>query len=119
MIKTYYEKEKIEKTLTTSLKQTSKSNNLITSLETEKNNIDKKILNNKEYLKKLYEDRVREIITEDIFLNLMNDYTNENQTLNSRKEKIDKEIESIEIINKNKIDLDIVLKKYKKIKKIK
>ena len=118
MIKTYYDKEKIEKTLTTSLKQNSKSNNLITSLETEKNNIDKKILNNKEYLKKLYEDRVREIITEDIFLNLMNDYTNENQILNLRKEKIDKEIESIEIINKNKIDLDIVLKKYKKIKKL-
>ena len=78
------------------------------------NNIDIK----KAYFKHLYEDKLKNIISEEDFITLRDGYTKDIDIYLDIIEKIDKEIESIEGIKEEATDIELLLKKYKKIKKL-
>lgn len=90
----------------------------IESLEIEKKYLEGKINDNKAYLKKIYEDRFNNLITDEIFINLMTDYSRENSDFLERKENVEKEMETLKSTNDNKNNIKLILKKYEKVTKL-
>ncbi len=75
--------------------------------------LEKRSLEIQTYIKKLYEDKVKNVITEDIFISLTNDYNKEKEILNTRYQHIKKEQQNIEdkknqSKNYEKLLLDII-----------
>ena len=112
LLENFYDLDTLDKNY-----QNRKSNNNIKIneiqiLETEKNNLDKKINENKNYYKKLYEDKVNGIVTEDMFKMLTKDYLDDIETMTKRISIINNEIESISKQQENKKKSIDILKKY-------
>ena len=81
-------------------------------LQKEKNMLSKKIDKNKKYYKKLYEDKVNNIIDEEMFKTMSIDYLKDNKIMNKRIEHIDLEINNIIINAKNVQQVDQIINKY-------
>ncbi len=117
LLKKYYDKELLQEQY-----KKLKINNInleqIKILENEKNNINKKIEENKSYYRKLYEDKVKGIITDDMFKMLSSDYLKEIDTMINREKKLDEEIIHYKQTEDNKKQTSEVLKKYNKITKL-
>lgn len=117
LINTYYDKKLLQKQYDVS-KSCDIHERERKTLEKEKNNLDKKIIDNKEYYRKLYEDRVKGLVSEEMFKMLSSDYLKEIETMTERKNSIDEEIESLLSKEENKKLASDILKKYKHIDKL-
>ena len=82
--------------------------NEIQILEKEKKNLEKKINENKVYYRKLYEDNVKGLITEDMFKMLSKDYLNEIDSMTKRINIIDEDMQRL-------VDLQEFVKEIEKV----
>ena len=94
------------------------SNNSVKALIKEKEDLIKKISNNKTYYRNLFEEKVKGVISEDMFQMMSKDYFNEIKNMMKRIEIIDKQIDELKIGKKEKKNVDNILNKYKHIKEL-
>lgn len=115
-IKKYYN-EKILQDLYSIQKNKLSNDEEHNNLLNEKKALAKKITNIKYYLQSLYEDKIKGVISNNIFNIMSNNYLNEIENINSRIETINKNIERTNEQNKN-IKIFDVIKKYESINKL-
>ena len=102
-------------------KELNKENNqdiIITNLNKEKANLEKKINESKLYFKNLYQDKMKGVISEDDFQMLREEYTKDVESYQTRLEEIENELGETETRKQNSKDIESILKKYKNIKEL-
>ena len=115
LLNNYYDKSNLKELYENGYEQDSNTDS-IKALIKEKENLTKKISDNKNYYRNLFEEKVKGVISDDMFQMMSKDYFNEIENMMSRIEIIDKQIEELKIDKKEKIQADDILKKYKHIK---
>lgn len=118
LLDNYYDRNDLKKLYEIRQEQDTDNNNSINALEKEKEDLNKKISNNKTYYRNLFEEKVKGVISEDMFQMMSKDYFNEIENMMKRIEIIDKQIEELKVDKKEKKQADDILKKYKHIKKL-
>lgn len=115
LLNNYYDKNNLKELYENGYEQ---DNNIesIKALIKEKENLTKKINDNKNYYRNLFEEKVKGVLNEDMFQMMSKDYFNEIENMMKRIEIIDKQIEELKINKKEKKQADDILKKYKHIK---
>ncbi len=115
LLNNYYDKNNLKELYENGYEQ---DNNIesIKALIKEKENLTKKINDNKNYYRNLFEEKVKGVLNEDMFQMMSKDYFNEIENMMSRIEIIDMQIEELKINKKEKKQADDILKKYKHIK---
>lgn len=114
LLNNYYDKENLKELYEIRNMQDTKSDK-INILEKEKKNLEKKILESKTFYRKLFEDKVKGIIDEDMFKSMSSDYLNDIETMIKRTKYIDIEIDNIKKNLEERKQADEILKKYKHI----
>lgn len=114
----YYDINDLKKLYEIKQKQDTDNNNLVNVLEKEKEDLTKKICNNKTYYRNLFEEKVNGVISKDMFQMMSKDYFNEIENMMKRIQIVDKQIEELKVDKKEKKQADDILKKYKHIKKL-
>ena len=99
-------------------KQKDKRINPVHYLLKEKESIEKKLSDNHSYLKNLYSDKMKGIISEDDFQLLREEYSKDVEIYQSRLNDIEKELQSKKEQKNNQTNLDHLLSKYNKIEKL-
>lgn len=117
LLNNYYDKNNLKK-IYESRQEDTNNNDLINALIKEKEDLNKKISNNKNYYRSLFEEKVKGVISEDMFQLMSKDYFNEIENMMKRTQIIDKQIDELKIEKKEKKKADDILKKYKCIKKL-
>ena len=115
LLNNYYDKNNLKELYENGYEQDN-NNESIKALIKEKENLTKKINDNKNYYRNLFEEKVKGVLNEDMFQMMSKDYFNEIENMMSRIEIIDKQIEELKINKKEKKQADDILKKYKHIK---
>ena len=92
------------------------NNDSINALLKEKDNLEKKIADNKKYYRNLFEEKVKGVLSEDMFHTMANDYFTEIENMMKRIEVIDMQINELRSDKKEKKQADNILKKYRHIK---
>lgn len=118
LLDNYYDRSDLKKLYEIRQEQDTNNNDLVNALKREKDDLNKKISNNKTYYRNLFEEKVKGIISEDMFQMMSKDYFNEIENMMKRIEIIDKQIEELKADKKEKKQADDILKKYKHIKKL-
>ena len=115
LLNNYYDKNNLKELYENGYEQ---DNNIesIKALIKEKENLTKKINDNKNYYRNLFEEKVKGVLNEDMFQMMSKDYFNEIENMMKRIEIIDMQIEELKINKKEKKQADDILKKYKHIK---
>ncbi len=111
----YYDKSRLEQEYEIRKSKNTNMEEQIQILKKEKMNLDKKIEENKSYYRKLYEDKIKETIREDMFQMLSKDYLNEIELMTKRKNIIDEEIEALNKREENRKQAMDILSKYQHI----
>lgn len=115
LLDNFYDYNDLETNYQNRKSNNNKKDNEIQILEKEKKNLEKKINENKVYYRKLYEDNVKGLITEDIFKMLSEDYLNEIDTMTKRINIIDEDIQRLVNLKESKKKAEDILSKYKHI----
>lgn len=118
LLDNYYDRNDLKKLYEIRQEQDTDNNNSINALVKEKEDLNKKISNNKTYYRNLFEEKVKGVISEDMFQMMSKDYFNEIENMMKRIEIIDKQIEELKVDKKEKKQADDILKKYKHIEKL-
>ena len=118
LLDNYYDRNDLKKLYEIRQEQDTNNNDSIKAFEKEKEDLNKKISNNKTYYRNLFEEKVKGVISEDMFQMMSKDYFNEIENMMKRIEIIDKQIEELKVDKKEKKQADDILKKYKHIKKL-
>lgn len=118
LLNNYYDRNDLKELYEIRQEQDTNNNDSIKALEKEKEDLTKKISNNKTYYRNLFEEKVKGVISEDMFQMMSKDYFNEIENMMKRIEIIDKQIEELKVDKKEKKQADDILKKYKHIKKL-
>ncbi len=118
LLDNYYDRNDLKKLYEIRQEQDTDNNNSINALVKEKEDLNKKISNNKTYYRNLFEEKVKGVISEDMFQMMSKDYFSEIENMMKRIEIIDKQIEELKVDKKEKKQADDILKKYKHIKKL-
>ena len=100
------------------LERQNRQDTLITNLNKEKANLEKKLNESKLYFKNLYMDKMKGIISEEDFSMLREEYTKDVESYQTRLEDIEKQLDETETRKENSKDIESILKKYKKIDKL-
>ena len=99
-------------------RKNSNNESKIKSLEKEKKDLNERIIEVRGFFKKLYEDKLKGVLTDKMFIDMSNDYTEEIEKHVKRIETIVSEIELLKPDNEPKKKADEILKKYRKITKL-
>ena len=118
LLDNYYDKNNLKELYDSSNQQNTDNKETINILNKEKNSLMKKIDANKSYYRNLYEDKVKGVITEDMFNMMSADYLREIENMTKQIETIDSEISDLEVFKEEKKQVDDILKKYKHIKEL-
>ncbi len=118
LLDNYYDRNDLKKLYEIRQEQDTDDNNLVNALVKEKEDLNKKISNNKTYYRNLFEEKVKGVISKDMFQMMSKDYFNEIENMMKRIEIIDKQIDELKVDKKEKKQADDILKKYKHIKKL-
>jgi site-specific recombinases, DNA invertase pin homologs len=118
LLENYYDKNNLKELYEISQEQDSNNNDRVKTLIKEKEDLNKKISNNKTYYRNLFEEKVKGVILEDMFQMMSKDYFNEIENMMKRIEIIDKQVKELQVDKKDKKQADGILKKYKHIKKL-
>lgn len=114
LLDNYYDETNLQNLYNQTNKQNT-NDETINILKKEKNNLEKKINDNKNYYRNLYEDKVKGNVNEEMFSLMANDYLKEIETMTNRIETIENEINNLNNIKANKKQANDILKKYKHI----
>ena len=106
LLKEEYEKEVSKK---------DKFNNIVASLNKEKIVIEKRLNESREYLKSMYTDKLKGLITEEEFIYLRSEYTKELEGYENRLEEIKNKEKELTNKKESNINIENILKKYKHI----
>lgn len=117
LLDNYYDKNNL-KELYLKANEESDNKTKINSLKKEKLDLQKKIDNNKNYYRKLFEEKVKGIIEEEMFQMMSKDYFKEIENMMSRIKIIDVELNEVQDEKREKKSADKILKKYKRIDKL-
>ena len=118
LLDNYYDKSDLKELYEIRQEQDTNNNDSIKALQKEKEELNKKINNNKNYYRNLFEEKVKGVISEDMFQMMSKDYFNEIENMMKRIEIIDSRVEDLKVGKKEKKQADKILKKYKKIKNL-
>lgn len=118
LLNNYYDKNNLKKLYESRQEQNTNNNDLINALIKEKEDLNKKISNNKNYYRNLFEEKVKGVISEDMFQLMSKDYYGEIENMMKRTHIIDKQVNDLKVDKKEKGQADDILKKYKRIKKL-
>lgn len=118
LLDNYYDKNNLKKLYENRQEQDTDNNDSVKALIKEKEDLNKKISNNKTYYRNLFEEKVKGVISEDMFRMMSKDYFNEIENMMKRIEIIDKQIDELKVEKKEKKNADSILKKYKHIKEL-
>lgn len=118
LLDNYYDKNNLKELYENRQEQDTDNNDSVKALIKEKEDLNKKISNNKTYYRNLFEEKVKGVISEDMFQMMSKDYFNEIENMMKRIEIIDKQIDELKIEKKEKKNADDILKKYKHIKEL-
>lgn len=118
LLDNYYDKNNLKELYNQRCEQDTDNARTIKALEKEKEELNKKISNNKTYYRNLFEEKVKGVISEDMFQMMSKDYFKEIENMMSRIEIIDNQIKELKVEKKEKSNADNILKKYKHIKKL-
>ena len=111
----YYDEENLQDLYKKRCEKDINNTKLRNTLISEKDDIKVSIEENKKYYKKLYEDKVKGIVAEDMFVDMSNDYIKNIEKLNNRIEIIDSEIQKLDKTKEERKQADVILQKYKHI----
>ncbi len=100
------------------LERQNRQDTLITNLNKEKANLEKKLNESKLYFKNLYMDKMKGIISGEDFSMLREEYTKDVESYQTRLDDILKQVDETETRKENSKDIESILKKYKHIKKL-
>ena len=117
LLDNYYDKNNLKELYEIREKQNTNINT-INTLRKEKEDLNKKISNNKSYYRNLFEEKVKGVISEDMFRMMSKDYFNEIENMMKRIEAIDLELSSQTEEKNSKNKADDILKKYKHLNKL-
>lgn len=109
---------KLKQDLENEVKKRNSKETKISNLGKEKSNVEKKLNEHRLYLKNIYSDKLKGILTDDDFTMLREEYSKDVQRYNNRLEEIEKELELLEESKQNSVDINSVLKKYNHIEKL-
>ncbi len=115
--KNLFNKEKLQKNYEKYIKNTTKEEQ-IKLLEKEKNNIEINLNDYKKYYQSLYEDKVKGIISEDMFNSMSSNYITSIKKETKKLNEIKEQLLSFNISKFNKIDVYKILKKYENKKEL-
>lgn len=118
LLDNYYDRNDLKELYEVRQEQDTNNNDSIKALQKEKEDLNKKISNNKTYYRNLFEEKVKGVISEDMFQMMSKDYFNEIENMMKRIEIIDKQVEELKADKKEKKQADKILKKYKHIKNL-
>lgn len=118
LLDNYYDKNNLKELYNQRCEQDTDNARTIKALEKEKEELNKKISNNKTYYRNLFEEKVKGVISEDMFQMMSKDYFKEIENMMSRIEVIDNQIKELKVEKKEKNNADNILKKYKHIKEL-
>ena len=118
LLDNYYDKNNLKELYENRQEQDTNNNDSIKALIKEKEDLNKKISNNKTYYRNLFEEKVKGVISEDMFQMMSKDYFNEIENMMKRIEIIDKQIDELKVEKKEKKNADDILKKYKHINEL-
>ena len=118
LLNNYYDKNNLKELYNQRCEQDTDNAKTIKALEKEKEDLNKKISNNKTYYRNLFEEKVKGVISEDMFQMMSKDYFKEIENMMSRIENIDNQIKELKVEKKEKSNADSILKKYKHIKEL-
>ena len=118
LLDNYYDKNNLKELYNQRCEQDTDNARTIKVLEKEKEELNKKISNNKTYYRNLFEEKVKGVISEDMFQMMSKDYFKEIENMMSRIEVIDNQIKELKVEKKEKNNADNILKKYKHIKEL-
>lgn len=90
----------------------------VNSLNKEKSYAEKKVNDCRLYFKKLYEDKLKGVITEDDFMMLKEGYSKDVNDAETKLKEIDEELDKLNEKANSAIDIKNILKKYIKIKEL-
>ena len=108
----------LKKEFDETLERQNRQDTLITNLNKEKANLEKKLNESKLYFKNLYMDKMKGVISEEDFSMLREEYTKDVESYQTRLEDIEKELDNTKERKENSKDIESILKKYKKINKL-
>ena len=89
--------------------------NKLKVLQKEKNNLQKKINENRSYYRILFENKINGIVTEDMFKSMSKDYIKEIESMTKRMETIDEDINKLNSKKQEKKKAVKILRKYRHI----
>lgn len=118
LLNNYYDQKNLQELYDKRKMQETNNQNKINTLEKEKHNLEKRIKENKSYYRALYEDKVKQIVNDDMFTMMSADYLKEIETITKRVEAIDMEISNLMAIKEERKQANEILKKYKHIKEL-
>ncbi|MBQ9024159.1 MAG: recombinase family protein [Bacilli bacterium] len=111
-------KELLKDEYNETIRKQNRKDTLITNLNKEKATYEKKLNESKLYFKNLYTDKLKNIISEEDFSMLRDEYIKDVESFQERIEEIQKELNTIENKEENVSNIESILKKYKHIKKL-
>ena len=111
-------KKLLEEEFNATLERVNRQDTLITNLNKEKANLEKKINERKLYFKNLYTDKLKGVISDSDFSMLRNEYTKDVESYQTRLEEILIQLDETKERKENSKDIESILKKYKHIKKL-
>lgn len=118
LLDNYYDKNNLTELYKKRQEQDTDNKVLIKTLEKEKEDLNKKIDNNKTYYRNLFEEKVKGVISEDMFQMMSKDYFKEIENMMKRIEIIESQIEELQVDKNDKKQADDILKKYRNIKEL-
>ena len=118
LLKNYYDKNNLKDLYEKRCLQETDNVDSIKNLEKEREELNKKISTNKNYYRNLFEEKVKGVISEDMFQMMSKDYFNEIENMMIRIEVIDNEIKELKQDKIEKKQATDILNKYKHIKKL-
>ena len=108
----------LKKEFDETLERQKRQDTLITNLNKEKANLEKKLNESKLYFKNLYMDKMKGVISEEDFSMLREEYTKDVESYQTRLKDIEKGLDNTKERKENSKDIESILKKYKKINKL-
>jgi len=114
----FYNKASLERQYSTRKNIKSKYPDRINALELEKRKVEKQVNEQNTYYKSLYEDKIKELISEGEFTTLRGVYLQEIEEAQKRIQIIEDELKLLKIKMDKKDNITHILKKYKKIDKL-
>ena len=108
----------LKKEFDETLERQKRQDTLITNLNKEKANLEKKLNESKLYFKNLYMDKMKGVISEEDFSMLREEYTKDVESYQTRLKDIEKELDNTKERKENSKDIESILMKYKKINKL-